>query len=114
MEPFHAMCTWTAYVAAELHAATSGRELHADSYLTNRLLGDAWWAVVSALQRLPAADASTSLDALDDLSVAVGRCIEAWLEHVGFAFEDRGAGVLHFGVLNPEDWVRWADVASYR
>lgn len=98
------MCTWT-YVAAELDAATSGRAIDTEPALANGLLGDPWRAVVAALQRLPAAHAPAEISVLKGLSVEVRRCIAAWLEHVGFALEDRPGGRLYFGVLNPEDWV---------
>jgi hypothetical protein len=109
MDAFHALCTSTAYVAAEMDVVPE-RRISVDPELDDRILGDAWRAAIRALQHLPPADAATAFDELEDLSEAVGERFEEWLEHIGFSLSDTEDGALHFAVLNPEDWVSWADL----
>lgn len=110
LEAFHAMCTSTAYVAAELDAAGGARSISVDEELGERLLGPSWQAAVAVLQRLPAADVPTERSLLDEAAVEIGEHFESWLRHLGFSLVDQEDGRLHFGVLNPEEWVSWTDL----
>ncbi len=111
VEGFHAICTSTAYIAAEMDAVPE-REVNVDPARGERILGDAWRRAIQALQQLPPADAATSFDELDELSKPVGERFQEWLKHIGFSLSDTEDGDLHFGVLNPEIWVKWSDILN--
>ncbi|HEX8745152.1 MAG TPA: hypothetical protein VF712_18650 [Thermoleophilaceae bacterium] len=108
-EAFHALCTSTAYVAAELDADPS-RDVDVDRDLDERLLGEPWRAVVTALQQLPPADTPASREELERVAEGVKTVLAEWFRHIGFALTDEPDGGLHFAVLNPEQWVSWSDL----
>lgn len=109
MEAFHALCTSTAYVAAELDSdPTRGPFIDAD--LDARLLGAFWRRAVAAMQKLPPADVEATRHDLEELADEISGAHDEWLEHVGFSLNDEPGGALHFGVLNPEAWVSWSDL----
>lgn len=109
MEAFHALCTSTAYVAAELDSDPT-RDPVIDADLDERLLGAPWRQAITELQRLPSADVEASRRELEELADAISSAFDVWLEHVGFSLDDEPGGALHFGVLNPEEWVSWTDL----
>jgi hypothetical protein len=105
LEAFHAMVTWTAYVVAKLDETNGSQDIEVPGKIRARVLGSAWHALSDTLRRLPAADVPTPREDLDRLAAVVARCLEDWLEHIGFSLTDTEDGGLHFGVLNAETWV---------
>jgi hypothetical protein len=109
MEAFHALCTSTAYVAAELDSdPTRGASI--DPELDARLLGAPWRRAVAEFQTLPPADVEATRKDLEEIADGVSTALVEWLDHIGFSLSDEPGGALHFGVLNPEDWVSWSDL----
>ena len=109
MDAFHALCTSTAYVAAELDADAT-RPLTIDADLDARLLGAPWRRAVAEMQKLPTANVESTRQDLEEIADGIGAALVEWLEHIGFSLNDEPGGALHFGVLNPEEWVSWSDL----
>jgi hypothetical protein len=101
----HALATWTAYLAAELDVGTAGPDLDLPRAIDEQLLGGPWRSVIAELRELPAADVPTPANELDQRATAVADSLEAWLRHIGFAYENLEDGSLFLAVLNPEEWV---------
>ena len=71
---------------------------------------DSCWTGASfrALRELPPADVTAALVDLEAQAHEVARCVEAWLEHIGFVWENTDDGGLFFHVLKPQQWHRHA------
>jgi hypothetical protein len=104
-DAFHALATSTAYVAAEIDATGGRRDVEVPADVYAQLLGPSWRAVVAELRRLPPGDVPTRGRRLDRQAYRVAARLEAWLEHIGFSWENTKAGDLSFGVLNADEWV---------
>lgn len=101
---FNAIATATGYVAAEIDATDEARLPQVAIDLARRLLGGVWVDLVRALRKLPPADVETSRADLDAQAHEVARCVEAWLEHIGFAWDSTDDGGLFFHVLKAQQW----------
>jgi hypothetical protein len=101
---FNAIATATGYVAAEIDATDETRLPQVEIDLARRLLGGVWVDLVRALRELPPADVEASRADLDTQAHEVARCVEAWLEHIGFAWENTDDGGLFFHVLKAQQW----------
>jgi hypothetical protein len=105
IEVFHAVATWTAYIAAEIDASGDAMKIEVPENVEERVLGSAWRSLVETLRCLPAADVPTAREDLDRQAAVVARRLEDWLKHIGFSLSDTDGGEYHFGVLNPAEWV---------
>ena len=102
---FHALATYTGYVAAEIAAAaTSPREVDIDCEVDDLILGSAWEEVLEAMIELPPADHPTTRSELDDAAMRVAVCLHNWLTAIGFDLREEN-GSSHFHVRDPAQWV---------
>lgn len=108
LEPFHALATSSAYVAAEIAEAGQDPltlELEMDEDLNELVFGSEWRRVLAALQRFPAADVETPRAELDAIAFDLARSLETWLEEIGFRIKQNGSEFF-FEALAPGSGLR--------
>jgi hypothetical protein len=102
---FHALATYTGYVAGEIAAAgASPKEFGVAEEVDDQILGPAWREVLEALIELPPADQPTARSELDDLAMKVAERLQDWLTAIGFEVREV-KGFVNFQVLNPAQWI---------
>lgn len=102
---FHALTTYTGYVAAEIAAAgTSPQEFDVAEEVDDLILRPAWRQVLEAMIKLPPADRPTSRSELDDLAMTVADSLQDWLTAIGFDLREDN-GFVHFQVRDPAQWI---------
>ncbi|MBS1893365.1 MAG: hypothetical protein JST59_18865 [Actinobacteria bacterium] len=102
---FHALATYTGYVAAEIGAAgTTTEDLVVDEEVDDLILGPAWRATLEALVELPPADRPTPRPELDAAAMTIANRLWDWLSAIGFQVREEG-GSIHFAVSDPAQWI---------
>lgn len=102
---FHALATYTGYVAGEIAAAgISPEEFDVAEEVDSLILGATWRQVLAGMLKLPPADQPTPRPALDDLAMKVAERLQDWLTATGFDLREDD-GFIHFGVRDPAKWI---------
>ena len=101
---FHALATWTGYVAAEMSHRGAGSEVEVNPILEELVLGETWPVIVSALQELPSAAESASREELEEQVEEIALAIRDWLRQIGFVVEAGDEGT-SFRILRPVQWM---------
>lgn len=102
---FHALATYTGYVAGEMVAAgTPPEDFTVAGEVDELILGSAWRKVFEAMIELPPADRPTPRSELDDAAMLVAERLHDWLAAIGFDLHENG-GFVHFAVKDPAQWL---------
>jgi hypothetical protein len=102
---FHALATYTGYIAGELAAAAnSPQQFEIADEVDDLILGSIWGKVVKALAELPPADQPTPRSELDGAAMRVAERLQDWLSVIGFDLSEQN-GLTHFAVQNPAKWI---------
>jgi hypothetical protein len=105
LEPFHALFTSSAYVAGEIAVAgQTAADIDMPEIVDEYVLGGPWRAVVDALRAVPDADTPTERDSLEKRAIQVAELSQAWLEHIGFTYDQDKNRDVRFLIHHPARW----------
>jgi hypothetical protein len=102
---FHALATYTGYVAGEIAAGgLLPEEFDVADDVDALILGPTWRQVLGGMLQLPPADQPAPRLTLDDLAMKVAERLQDWLTATGFDLREDD-GFVHFEVRDPAKWI---------